>query len=52
MRKLPEGHDRQTEEGQAAEIEAALVRKGQTLMVVPTKRVPKILRLISPKRTA
>ena len=52
IRKLAATHDRQTEAEQAAEIDAAMARKGQTLLVVPTKLVPKILQLISPKRTA
>ena len=52
IRKLAETHDRQTEAEEAAEIDAAMARKGQTLLVVPTKLVPKILRLISPNRTA
>ena len=52
IRALTEYHDRQTVEEQAAAIEAAVAQKGQTVMVVPTKLVPKIFRLISPKRTA
>jgi hypothetical protein len=52
IRELAKYHDRQTEEGQAAEIKAAIAQDGQTVMVVPTKLVPKILRLISQKRTA
>ena len=52
LRKLAASHDRQTVVEQAAEINAAMARKGQTLLVVPTKLVPKILLLISPKRTA
>lgn len=51
IRELAEYHDRQTEDEQAAEIEASLVQKGQTLMVVPTRFVPKILQLIAPRRT-
>ncbi|HKI32895.1 MAG TPA: hypothetical protein VKA46_13670 [Gemmataceae bacterium] len=45
-------HDQQTEEEQAAEIEAALAKEGQTLMVVPTDLVPEIRKLLSRKRTA
>ncbi len=52
IQQLAEHHDRQTEEEQAAEIEAAVAQKGQTVLVVPTKLVPKILRLIKPKRSA
>jgi hypothetical protein len=49
---LAEHHDRLTEEQQAEEIEASMAQKGQTLLVVPTKLVPKILRLIEPRATA
>ncbi len=52
IRELAEYHDRQTEEEQAHEIEAAVAQKGQTVLVVPTKLVPKILQLIAQKRTA
>ena len=52
MRELAAYHDRQTEEEQAVEIEASLAQKGQTVIVVPTKFVPKILQLIAPRRTA
>jgi hypothetical protein len=52
IRELAEYHDRQTEEEQAAEIEASMAQKGQTVIVVPTKFVPKILQLIAPRRTA
>ena len=52
VRELAEYDDRLTEDEQAAEIETSLAQKGQTVIVVPTKFVPKILRLIAPKRTA
>ena len=52
IRKLAEHHDRQTEEEQAAEIEAALNAEDQTIMVVPTKLVPDIEALIARKRGA
>jgi len=52
IRELAERHDRLTEEEQAAEIETSLTRRGQTVLVVPTRLVPKILRLITPKKTA
>ena len=52
IRELAEYHDRLTEQEQVAEIEASLAPKGQTVIVVPTKFVPQILRLIAPKRTA
>lgn len=49
IRELAEYHDNLTEEEQAAEIEAALTKKGHTLMVVPTTLVPEIIRLIGRK---
>jgi tRNA1(Val) A37 N6-methylase TrmN6 len=52
IRDLAAHHDGLTEEQQAAEIQAALDQDGQTLMVVPTKLVPEILKLITKKRTA
>lgn len=45
-------HDRQSPAEQAAEIDAAVSAKDQTLMVVPTKLVPKIQALITRKRRA
>ncbi len=51
LRELADYHDNQTEEEQAAEIEAALAKENQTLMMVPTELVPEIQRLIA-KRTA
>ncbi len=52
IRELVGHHDRQTEEEQAAEIEAALSMKDQTVMVVPTELVPEIQALIARKRGA
>ena len=52
IRELATHHDQQTEEEQAAEIEAALSAKDQTLMVVPTELVPEIQALIARKRGA
>jgi hypothetical protein len=52
IRDLAAHHDRQSEEEQAAEIEAALSAKEQTLMVVPTELVPEIQALIASKRGA
>ena len=51
IRELAAKHDNQSEEEQAAEIEVALANKGQTLVVVPTKLVPDVLRLIAQKKT-
>jgi len=42
----------QTEEEQVAKHEAAFSAKDQTVMVVPTELVPKIVKLISKKRPA
>jgi hypothetical protein len=52
IRDLAAHHDRQTEAEQAAEIEAALSAKDQTLMMVPTELVPEIQALIQRKRGA
>lgn len=52
VRKLAEHYDNQTEDEQVAEHEAAFRAEGQTVMVVPTELVPKIIRLISKKRSA
>jgi hypothetical protein len=52
IRELAAYYDRQTEEEQAAEIEAALAKEGQAFMVVPTELVPEIGKLISRKHHA
>jgi hypothetical protein len=52
IRELINYYDNQTEEQQAAEIESALNKKGQTVLVVPTKLVPEILELVRKKRGA
>ncbi len=52
IRDLAAHHDHQTEEEQAAEIEAAMSSKDQTVMVVPTELVPEIQALIAGKRGA
>jgi hypothetical protein len=52
LRELAAHHDHQTDDDHAAEIEAALSAKDQTVMVVPTKLVPEIQALISRKRGA
>ena len=52
LKELAQHHDTQSEEEQAAEIEAAATQKGQTLLVVPTELVPEILNLIERKQTA
>ena len=52
IREVAAHHDRQTEEQQAAEIEAALSARDQTMMVVPTDLVPEIQAFIARKRGA
>jgi len=53
VREVIEHYENQTEEEQAAEIEAALKAENTTLMAVPTDLVPKVLTLIKRhKRTA
>lgn len=52
IRKLAKYHDNLTEAEQAAEIDAALKDKDQTLIAVPTKLVPEIVKLINKKRPA
>jgi hypothetical protein len=47
VRRLAEHYDNQTEDEQTAEHEAAFRAKDQTVMVVPTKLVPKIVKLIT-----
>jgi hypothetical protein len=50
IRKLAEYYDNQSEDEQAAEIEAALSIENHTLMVVPTELVPEIAKLLAKKR--
>jgi hypothetical protein len=52
VRKLADHYDRQTEAEQVAEHEAAFRAKGQTIMVVPSELVPRIVKLIAKKRPA
>jgi hypothetical protein len=52
IRELAPHHDRQTEEEQAAEIEAALSTKDQAVMVGATDLVPKLIALIARKHGA
>lgn len=53
VRKVIAHYENQTEEEQAAEIEAALKAKNVTMVAVPTALVPKVLTLIGKrKRTA
>ena len=52
IRKLAEYHDNQTEDEQAAELEAAMTAGVETLISVPTELVPEILKLIDRKRPA
>ncbi len=52
VRELAAHHDNQSAAQQAAEIDAALRSKDNTLMIVPTKLVPQIRKLIARKLTA
>jgi hypothetical protein len=52
IRELAAYHDNLTEDEEAAEIEASLAKKDHTVMVVPTKLVPEIVKLIARKQTA
>ena len=53
VRKLAEHYDNQTDEDQAAEIEAAWNSDNVTMVAVPTELVPEVLALIKRrKRTA
>jgi hypothetical protein len=47
VRKVAGHYDNQTEDEQVAEHEAAMSAENQTVMVVPTELVPRILKLIS-----
>jgi hypothetical protein len=49
IRALAEHYDSQTEDEQVAEHEAAFEAEGQTVMVVPTALVPRIVKLIGKK---
>jgi hypothetical protein len=52
VRKLAEHYDKQTEDEQVTEHDAAFLAEGQTVMVVPTELVPEIIKLINEKRPA
>ena len=52
IRALAQRHDNMTDNEVAAEIEAGLAKKNQTVMVVPTELGPEITRLIAKKRPA
>ena len=52
VRKLAEFYDNQTEDEQAAEIEAAWNADNVTMVAVPTDLVPEVLRLLARKRGA
>lgn len=51
-RALAEHYESQTEDEQVAEHEEAFAATDQTVMVVPTELVPKIVKLIGKKRSA
>jgi len=52
VRKLAEYYDNQTEDKQAAEIEAAWKAENVTMVAVPTPLVPQVLRFLVRKRGA
>ncbi len=52
IRKLAEHYDNQTEDEQAAEIEAAWKAENVTMVAVPTELVPQVLRFLVRKRGA
>ncbi|MFO0967984.1 MAG: hypothetical protein U0793_20695 [Gemmataceae bacterium] len=52
VRQLAGYYDKQSEDEQLAEHEAAFKDKAKTVMVVPTDLVPAIVKLISKKRPA
>ena len=52
IRKVIEHYDKQSEEVEAAEIEAAIKDRGITMMAVPTALVPKVHALLARKRSA
>ena len=49
---LADHYDSQSEDEQVAEHEAAFAAEGQTVLVVPTELVPKIVRMIRKKQSA
>jgi hypothetical protein len=52
VREVIDYYDRQTEEEELAEYEAAMKIDGLSVMLVPTKLVPEIRRLIGRRRGA
>lgn len=52
VRKVLDHYESQTEDEAVAEDEAAFEAEGQTVMIVPTKLVPKIRQLIGRRRGA
>jgi hypothetical protein len=52
VRKVIEHYDNQSEDEEAAEIEAALKDRSITMMAVPTELVPKVRALLARKRSA
>ncbi len=52
VRAVLEHYERQTEDEQFAEIEAALEAESTTLVAVPTDLVPEVRALLARKRTA
>ena len=52
VREVIAYYDRQTEDEEAAEYEAAMKTEGLTVMLVPTEFVPEVRRLIHRRRGA
>jgi hypothetical protein len=52
VRQVIAHYDRQTEDEQFAEIEAAYEAEGITMMAVPTELVPEVRALLARKRSA
>lgn len=52
VRAVIDHYENQTEDEQAAEIEAALEAENVTLMAVPTELVPEVRALLAKKRSA
>jgi len=50
VQKVIKHYENQTEDEAVAEDEAAFPKRGQTVMVVPTRLVPEITKLIAKQR--
>lgn len=52
VQEVIDHYDNQTDEERAAEIEAAAEAEGETLIAVPTKLIPDVLKLIKRRQKA